>query len=120
MNADEKIKFRRTKRWCEFRKLMKKNRKIDPITGSSLTKTFNLHHCSFKEDQYDNLDPENFECLNNMSHDVVHFCFGVPGRLKPWRLVVMRLITILRKMERLNKEDKNEVKEETDNSCDVQ
>lgn len=104
MGMTEKNKFRTHKVWIEFRKSLKKERKIDFITGKPLSKTWNCHHCDFHEENYENLDPENFECLNNLSHDVVHYCFGVPGKLKPWRLYVMRLITVLKKMERLNKD----------------
>lgn len=107
LSEKEKSKFRTRKVWKEFRKEMKKLKKNDPITGSKLTKLFHLHHCDFNENHYTNLVPENFECLNNMSHDVVHYFFGVPGKIKPWRLLVLRLITILKKMERLNKEQAN-------------
>lgn len=103
MNAEEKGKFRQRKAWNEFRKQMRKECKVDPITGQPLAKNYNLHHCDFGEDAYDKLVPENFECLNNMSHDVVHFFFGCPGRLKNWRKLVLRLILILKKMEKLNK-----------------
>lgn len=105
MNSDEKGKFRTKKVWREFRKEMRDLRKIDPITTSKLTKTFNLHHCDFHEEAYTDLNPDKFECLNSMSHDVVHYFFGSPGKLKPWRLLVLRLITILKKMERLNKDE---------------
>lgn len=102
ITAEDKGKFRQRKVWTEFRKEMRKLRKVDAITGSKLTKTYHLHHCQFDPEKYDDLRPEVFECLNSQSHDAVHFFFGVPGKLKPWRLLVMRLITILRKMERLN------------------
>ena len=103
MDADEKSKFRNRKAWKDFRKKMRKERKTDPITGSPLTKLYNLHHCDFNEEHYDNLDPNNFECLNSMSHDVVHFFFGVPGKLKNWRILILRTVKILKKMEALNR-----------------
>lgn len=107
MTEKDKAKFRRRKEWKEFRKTMKKLKKYDAITGSKLSKNFNLHHCDFNPEHYTNLDENNFECLNNMSHDTIHYFFGVPGQLKNWRLLILRTITILKKMERLNADKKN-------------
>lgn len=105
ITAEDKGKFRQRKVWTEFRREMRKLRKVDPITGSKLTKTYNLHHLSQNSKYYCKLDPDRFECLNNQTHDVVHAIFGCEGKLKNWRLIVLRLITVLKKMEKLTRQD---------------
>lgn len=37
-NKDPKVVFRRSKQWKDFRTKLKKKQKVDPITGSPLTK----------------------------------------------------------------------------------
>jgi hypothetical protein len=88
-----KNKFRTTKLWKEFRLKMRKERKVDGLTGNKLTARFNLHHCN--PDDYENLTPEMFECLNKESHDIVEAF----ARKKNWRDCVDNLTRILEKME---------------------
>jgi hypothetical protein len=78
MTKDSEIKaaFRRTKIWKDFRKKMKeKQNGIDPITGTKLTKTANLHHRYFVDsDHYTDLsDEDDFIFINKQTHDNVHW-----------------------------------------------
>jgi hypothetical protein len=58
-----------------------------------LKPTANLHH--LRPDQYDNLEPEAFVCLNAQSHEIVEWF----ARKKDWRDCLERLAAILEKME---------------------
>ena len=65
--SDMKAAFRRTKIWKDFRKKMKeKQNGIDPITGTKLTKTANLHHRYFvtSENYTDLSNEDNFIFIN--------------------------------------------------------
>lgn len=100
-----KAAFRRTSKWKNFRKYMKKISKIDYITGKPLLKGWQLHHLDMSEEHYTNLDQRNFKCLNRMSHEFIHWLF----RYTDWRDVLTRTAIVLEEMERLNyqKTDKN-------------
>lgn len=98
-----KTKFRRTAKWKAFREKKRKEQKVDYITGKPLSKTFNLHHCDLRSENYENITNEdNFICLNSTSHDTVHFFFGDEKTKKDWRKMVLRLIEILKRMEKIN------------------
>ena len=71
-----KEEFRRTSVWKEFRSRLRKERKVDAITGRKLTKTWNLHHMRFDSRLYTELDEEWFMCLNNQMHEVLHICIS--------------------------------------------
>lgn len=79
MNETQKAKkkFRQTREWKEFRKLMfSKSGKIDCITGKPLRKGWQLHHLNLDETQYADLNENNFICLNNLTHKFIHWCYG--------------------------------------------
>ena len=97
----EKTKFRRTSKWMKFRKMMKAAQVVDPITGSRLSPTCNLHHKDLNPDHYTDIsNKERFVCLNKTSHDVVHFLWQSHCG---WRKAVLSLIAILKSMEQINK-----------------
>lgn len=98
----EKRRFRDSKRWKEFREHMKalqENR--CQITGAKLTKLWQLHHMDLDENNYQNLDDDNFVCLSWNMHKVVHALF-VKSKPKEWRSRILNLIRILKRMEKLN------------------
>ena len=102
MNSTERKKFRYTDKWRNFRKKIIEEQKVDPVTGSKLTKMCNLHHCNLDEDHYDDIsNRDNFVALNLETHKVVHFLF-LKSRPKAWRQRIKGLIKILEKMEELN------------------
>ena len=96
-----KSKFRATKEWKEFRKMIIIEQKVDLITGSKLTKMANCHHLDLNEENYQNLNRDNFIALNPKSHEVIHFLF------KPdWRERLDKIKEILIAMESINIIDK--------------
>lgn len=98
----DKRRFRDSKRWKEFREHMKSLQENRcQITGAKLTRLWQLHHMSLDETKYDELIDENFVCLSWNMHKVVHALF-VKSKPKEWRIRVLNLIRILKKMEKLN------------------
>jgi hypothetical protein len=78
MNETQKAKkkFRQTKEWKNFRKLMfSKSGKVDRITLKPLRKGWQLHHLLLDETRYAELDENNFVCLNNLTHKFVHWLY---------------------------------------------
>ena len=73
----DKTKFRATRRWQNFRSAMysKANGK-DEITGKPLRKGhWNLHHLDLDSANYEVLDEDRFLCLNNQTHDFLHWAY---------------------------------------------
>ena len=73
----DKTKFRATRRWQNFRKDMysRANGK-DAITGKPLRKGhWNLHHLDLDSANYEVLDEDRFLCLNNQTHDFLHWAY---------------------------------------------
>ena len=74
--TDPKVVFRRSKEWHTFREKERKEQKTDPITGSPLTKQYNLHHLDLDPKHYTDLEKEeNFIGLNLTTHTVIHYFF---------------------------------------------
>lgn len=92
-----KSKFRATKEWKEFRKMIIQEQKVDPITGAKLTKMANCHHLDMNAENYQNLIRDNFIALNPKSHDVIHFLFR-----PDWRERLDKIKDILTAMELIN------------------
>ena len=98
MNSTERNNFRKRKAWTDFRSTFKKEH--DALTGSKLSKRFNLHHLDMNSENYDNIsNRENFLPLNSKSHECVHFLFEY---YKKDPAILNRLKTILDKMVELN------------------
>ena len=98
----EKTKFRRSSKWLRFRKSMKAEQKFDPVTGSRLGPTCNVHHLDLREEHYKNIDSrERFVCLNTQTHEVVHFLHQAHCG---WRKAVLELVKILRNMDKFSKD----------------
>lgn len=95
-----KTKFRRSAKWTKFRRHMKAQQKVDPITGSPLAPTCSVHHLDMREANYEDLEDEtHFVALNSQSHETVHFLWQARGG---WRRAVLSIIRILKAMERIN------------------
>ena len=101
-----KKKFRQSKEWKEFRKLMfSKSGKIDCITRKPLRKGFQVHHLLLDETRYSELNEENFICLNNLTHKFVHWLYTY--FIKDPQ-IIDRIKAELEKMKEINKSvDKN-------------
>lgn len=89
--------FRRSSTWKQFRQRMKSKYKKDYVTGSPLTKTFNLHHLNAWD--YENLSEEMFARLNFQTHDVVHWIGGYEERPRDWRGRIKKLTKLCELMD---------------------
>lgn len=94
----EKAKFRDSAVWKNFRQQLKKDRKVDFVTGKPLYAGFQCHHADLNPEHYKNLIPDNYFLLSRTSHEVVHWLH----RYKNWEDLLARLAIILRKMDELN------------------
>lgn len=93
----EKAKFRQTAAWKSFRQQLKKDRKVDFVTGKPLRAGFQVHHCDLNPEHYKNLDPDNYILFNRTFHKVVHEIYRYN-----WQDVLERLAIVFRKMDELN------------------
>lgn len=93
----EKAKFRQTAAWKSFRQQLKKDRKVDFVTGKPLRAGFQVHHCDLNPEHYKNLDPNNYILFNRTFHEVVHEIYRYN-----WQDVLARLAIVFRKMDELN------------------
>lgn len=77
MNNKERAKFRTSKAWKELRHYKNVEQKgIDPITLRKLTKMNNCHHLDTRAEHYNKVDDSSrFVCLNQKTHETVHFLF---------------------------------------------
>lgn len=75
-NKHKKSKVRNTKKWKEFRKIMYDlTGGVDAITGAPLRKGWQLHHLDTNVENYGNLEPVKFICVNRTTHEVLHWLF---------------------------------------------
>ena len=78
-NQKEKRNFRASKIWKAFRKkIMNKQKGIDPITKHKLYKGWNLHHrhVSADTDEYQDIsNEEHYVCLNKQTHEFLHWLY---------------------------------------------
>lgn len=96
-----KRKVRASGSWKRFRNYMKKIRKIDAVTEKPLRAGWQLHHCDLDVNHYENFDPENFECLNKKSHDMIHWI----TRYEDTDKILMNIKRIVDKMKLLNNDE---------------
>lgn len=102
VTQDTKTKFRRTQAWKKLRDKIRKEQKVDPITLKPLSTTYNLHHLNVDPLKYTDISqPDHFLGLNSSTHDMVHLLWGDASKRKDWRSMVVRLIKILRLMDKL-------------------
>lgn len=96
--AKHKQKFRASAKWKKFRVYMKKKYKVDAITGKPLYPGWQLHHLDMSDDHYEDLNEENFICLNRNTHKIIHeiFRYDVESYLQ-------NMHKYLHKMKELNK-----------------
>ena len=98
---DVKAKFRQTKEWKQFRKIIfDKQDGKDIITGKKLYKGYNVHHYDMSEANYDKLTEENFIAVNKNTHETLHFLFRYYQKDPT---ILDRLKTVLDRMNELNK-----------------
>lgn len=97
----EKTKFRKTVAWKKFKAFMKKkDNNKDQLTGRPLRRGWQLHHLDMSLENYKDLNPDNFVCLNRKSHELIHFLFNYDCDF-----VLGNARKILLKMESLKNEE---------------
>ena len=96
--AKHKQKFRSSAKWKKFRAYMKKKYKVDAITGKPLRAGWQLHHLDMSDDHYEDLNEENFICLNRNTHKIIHEIFRYD-----YDTYLHNIKTYLDKMKELNK-----------------
>jgi hypothetical protein len=103
MNDIQKMKrnFRATKPWKNLKNKLKKERKVDELTGKPLRAGWNLHHIDLDDTHYKDISNENnFMCLNKQSHEFLHwfmrYALSDPDIMK-------RLEEIIEEHKRINK-----------------
>lgn len=70
--------FRASKVWKEFRKTLKDEQKIDPLSKRKLTKMANCHHRDLDENHYQDIfNKSHFVMYNNYSHKTVHYLYNI-------------------------------------------
>ena len=77
-NQKNKRKLRNSKEWKDFRKKKMHENKVDCITLRKLTGRWALHHrhVSANMEEYGDLsEPDEFVCLNQMTHKMLHFLY---------------------------------------------
>lgn len=100
--------FRKTKKWRDFRQKMRKKHKYDYVTGSPLTKTWNLHHLNPLE--YELLEDDYFACLNYETHQCLHWLWGYENQRRDWRARLSKLKELCEKMDScINIQDRGNV-----------
>ena len=102
MNRKQQSKrnFRKSRKWKDFRRLMYiRCGKIDAITGHRLHKGWSVHHRALDESKYEVLEEENFICLNNLTHKVIHWLWEYYQEDKG---IIDRLKNEMEIMERIN------------------
>ena len=112
IDSTTKSKYRLTTQWKNFRKsfyiigqkILKNGKKkdiigIDYLTGSKLTKTFNLHHKGNQSDLYTSLDRNRYIALNNLSHKCIHYIYT---QMCKDRTYLDRLTKLINEMGEMN------------------
>lgn len=101
-NEKKKSKFRRSNKWKNFRRELKRKQKTDPVTGSKLSTTAVCHHLSLKAEEYEMVSEDRQVMLNPQSHDVLHYLYGDGDRRYDWRKRLEALKELCERMDRLN------------------
>ena len=111
--VDKKTVFRRSKEWKEFRIKIRKHHKKDPITGSPLNKSYNLHHLDENPEHYSDIsDESHFIGLNSTSHSVIHYIWGDGNRSYDWKKRRQSIVEICSLMDEINGINNKEVENE--------
>ncbi len=101
-NEKKKAKFRRSNKWKNFRRELKRKQKTDPVTGSKLSTTAVCHHLSLKAEEYEMVSEDRQVMLNAQTHDVLHYLYGDGDRRYDWRKRLEALKELCERMDRLN------------------
>ena len=84
-NEKKKNKFRRSNRWNNFRRELKRKQKTDPVTGARLVPRAVCHHRDLKPENYEILSEERQVMLNPKTHEMIHQIYGDGNHRYDWR-----------------------------------
>lgn len=98
----KKNKFRRSNKWKNFRRELKRNQKTDPVTGSKLSTTAVCHHLSLKAEEYEMVSENRQVMLNPQTHDVLHYLYGDGNRRYDWKRRIENLVKLCEEMDGFN------------------
>ena len=101
-NEKKKSKFRRSNKWKNFRRELKRKQKTDPVTGSKLSTTAVCHHLSLKVEEYEMVSEDRQVMLNPQTHDMLHYLYGDGDRRYDWRKRLEALKELCVRMDRYN------------------
>ena len=101
MNKKQRVDFRKSKAWKEFRYKCRLRTSRDYITKQPLAKDWNLHHLDLNVRRYDVLVPDKFMPLNFKTHEIIHELYSW---YKKDRKVLDRIKEVLERMETLTNE----------------
>jgi hypothetical protein len=101
-NEKKKAKFRRSNKWKNFRRELKRKQKTDPVTGSKLSTTAVCHHLSLKAEEYEMVSEDRQVMLNPQTHDCLHYLYGDGDRRYDWKARLEALKELCERMDRLN------------------
>lgn len=76
MTGKDKEKFRRSKTWKDFKKIMDAQLPYDYVTHKKLSKRHQLHHLNLNPADYTKLNKDNFINLNSESHKIIHWIYS--------------------------------------------
>lgn len=100
-----KTKFRRSKKWLDFRKKMRKKQSTDPITNYPLRAGCNLHHKNLNPNNYQDISNEShFIFLNKQTHETIHWLYNYYVKDDK---ILERIKVLLDEMKGITKDDNN-------------
>ena len=89
MRFGDRIAFRRSQEWQQFRlAVAARQDNKDYVTGEPLREDYNCHHLRVDQEHYDELDFDNFIAVNHDTHAQIHEMWnngnteGATGKLK--------------------------------------
>lgn len=98
----KKSKFRRSNKWKNFRRELKRNQVFDPVTGSRLSTSAVCHHLDLRPENYEKVSEDRQVMLNPQTHDCLHYLYGDGNRRYDWRKRILALIRLCKEMDRFN------------------
>ena len=101
-NEKRKAKFRRSNKWKNFRRELKRKQVFDPVTGSKLTPTAVAHHLDLDPNNYEMVSEDRQVMLNATTHKCLHYLYGDGDRRYDWRKRLEALKDLCERMDRYN------------------
>lgn len=101
-NEKRKAKFRRSNKWKNFRRELKRKQVFDPVTGSKLSTTAVAHHLDLDPNNYEMVSEDRQVMLNATTHKCLHYLYGDGDRRYDWKARLEALRELCERMDRYN------------------